>query len=190
VESGTQTNDQYFLNSEQKNLGSGSGQQIVTATSNPTTTDTLWWIRGPDKPRGGKKNACQEGPGQMIECGSLIRLTHINTMKNLHSHGMASPLSKQQEVSAYGLGDGKGDGGDDWTVICPKGSSKYWKREEPTHFQHVDTGKFLGASSTVKFTHSNCGHSCPILNHLEAFGRNQQDNFSLFVVEMGVHLSK
>ena len=78
------------------------------------------------------------------------------------------------------------DGGDDWRVIC---RGEYWQRESTVQIQHVDTGKFLGSSSTVKFTQQNCGHNCPILNHLEAFGRNNQDNYGYFVVEMGVHLS-
>mmetsp|Transcript_21906 Transcript_21906/g.51660 ORF Transcript_21906/g.51660 Transcript_21906/m.51660 type:complete len:118 (+) Transcript_21906:498-851(+) len=52
--------------------------------------------------------------------------------------------------SGYGQGDGLGDNGDDWKVIC---SAKYWRRESKVYFQHVDSGKFLGASSTVKFTH-------------------------------------
>jgi dolichyl-phosphate-mannose--protein O-mannosyl transferase len=107
-------------------------------------------------------------------------------MKNLHSHGENSPLSRQQEVSAFGQGDGNGDGGDDWKVIC---RSQYWQRENQVQFHHLDTGKFLGASSTVKFTHQNCGHNCPILNHLEVFGRTTKDQYASFVVEMGVHLS-
>ena len=53
VESGQKGNQEYFLNSETKNLGSGSGQQIVTVISNPTTTNTLWWIRGADEDRAG-----------------------------------------------------------------------------------------------------------------------------------------
>jgi dolichyl-phosphate-mannose--protein O-mannosyl transferase len=187
-ESNSQLHEMYFLNSESKNLGTGSGQQIVTATANPTTTNTLWWVRGPDGDgRLDQKNACQEGPASKIECGSLIRLTHLNSMKNLHSHGVSSPLSRQQEVTAYGAGDGLGDGGDDWKVVC-KGD--YWTREGMVQLQHLDTGKYLGASSTVKFTHQNCGHQCPILNHLEIFGRGSQDNYGYFVVEMGVHLSR
>jgi dolichyl-phosphate-mannose--protein O-mannosyl transferase len=108
-------------------------------------------------------------------------------MKNLHSHNLASPLSRQQEVSGFGAGDGKGDNGDDWQVIC---DTKYWKRGEMVRFLHVDLGKYLGASSTVKFTQQNCGHSCPIMNHLEVFGRTQKDSFSYWMVELGVHLSR
>lgn len=186
-ESKAQTGKEHFLNSETKNLGSGSGQQIVTAVTSETSTNTLWWIRGPnDEERHGTDSACVEGVAQPIPCGSIIRLTHLETLKNLHSHNVKSPLSRQQEVSAYGEGDGAGDNGDDWKVLC---KGQFWERESMVSFQHADSAKFLGASSTVKFTHQNCGHNCPILNHLEVFGRSQRDNYASFVVEMGVHLS-
>mmetsp|Transcript_14679 Transcript_14679/g.40569 ORF Transcript_14679/g.40569 Transcript_14679/m.40569 type:complete len:222 (-) Transcript_14679:1468-2133(-) len=187
VESGMKKHDSYFLNSEAKSLGGGSGQQIVTAVSNPTTTNALWLIRAPNSDRSDVASACQDGPGTPIRCGSSIRLTHLNTMRNLHSHGQRSPLSRQQEVTAYGEGDGRGDAGDDWMVVC---DGEHWQREKHVQFQHVDTGKYLGASSTVQFTQQNCGRQCPIMNHLEIFGRGQKDGFSKFVVEMGVHLSK
>ena len=190
-ESKVQTKQEHFLSSEGKNLGSGSGQQIVTSVANPTTTNTLWWVRGPDnEDRPGEVSACTgpgSKPGDKISCGSLLRLTHLNSMKNLHSHDVKSPLSRQQEVSAFGVGDGKGDAGDDWKLICNTG---YWKREAMVQFQHVDSKRYLGASSTVKFTHQNCGHHCPILNHLEAFARNNKDNYGNWFVEMGVHLSQ
>ena len=99
---------------------------------------------------------------------------------------MRSPLSKQQEVSAFGDGDLFGDNGDDWKVIC---STEFWMREEVVHLQHVDSGKYLGASSTVKFTHQNCGRNCPILNHLEVFGRGAKDAYGQWFVEEGVVLS-
>jgi len=107
-------------------------------------------------------------------------------MRNLHSHNVRSPLSRQQEVSAYGEGDGIGDNGDDWKLVCNTG---HWKREAMFQLQHVDSKKYLGAASTVKYDHQNCGHNCPILNHLEVFGRGQRDNYANWFVEMGVHLS-
>lgn len=41
-----------------------------------------------------------------IKCGDLIRLEHLTTRKNLHSHFFQSPLSAKQEISCYGE-DGK-----------------------------------------------------------------------------------
>ena len=149
-ESKAQTRQEHFLNSEGKNLGSGSGQQIVTAVTNPTTTNTLWWIRPPNDPesRSNEISACKSGkPAEKIQCGSIVRLTHLNSMRNLHSHDVRSPLSRQQEVSAYGQGDGVGDNGDDWKLICNSG---HWKREEMFQLLHIDSKRYLGASSTVK----------------------------------------
>ena len=194
--SASRTNEEFLLNSESKNLGSGSGQQIVTAVAGqPTSLNMMWWIRGPNDPEHRKEHssseggsACKDGTAQPIKCGEMIRLTHLDTQVNLHSHEVKSPLSRQQEVSGYGTGDGAGDNGDDWRVICSTGSAKYWRRESQVYFYHVDSGKYLGASSTVKFTHQNCGHNCPILNHLEAFSRAAQDKYGQWLVEGGVHI--
>lgn len=137
-----------YLHSEEKNLGGGSGQQIVTWIPEIGGADNLWWFR-----EGNDDAYCVAG--HPIVCGSKIRLTHLDTMRNLHTHNVQSPLSRQQEVSCFGQGDGNGDTGDDWIVECSTGN---WKRGESVRLKHVDTGKYLGGSSTVKFTQQNCGH--------------------------------
>ena len=48
---------------------------------------------------------------QPIKCGQTIRLTHVTTDKNLHSHHFQSPLSHNLEVSAFG-DEGEGDEGE------------------------------------------------------------------------------
>jgi dolichyl-phosphate-mannose--protein O-mannosyl transferase len=180
----------YYLNSEPKNLNSGSGQQLVTFVADPGTQNTLWWLRpahhgGPseytDK---GDAASCQLA--QPVPCGSMFRLTHTDTLKNLHSHGVKSVLSQQQEVSAYGKGDGNGDGGDNWMVEC---AGHYWKRDEAVRFFHIDTQKYLGTASNVEFNESTCGRQCPIMGHLEAFGRASTDKYTTLKVEQGIHLS-
>lgn len=189
VESSSNGKDVFLLNSEQKNLGGGSGQQIVTVLGgNPASANTMWWIRGPNDPDIRQKAGCREGTATPVRCGDIIRLTHLETKVNLHSHEVKSPLSRQQEVSGFGAGDGNGDNGDDWRVVCGSGSAKYWRREAKIHLQHVDTNKFLGASASVKFSHQNCGHNCPILNHLESFSRGSQDRYGEWFVEGGVHI--
>ena len=184
--------EEFLLSSENKNLGSGSGQQIVTVVGGQATSNNMMWqVRGPNDPEFRKEHnyspACQDGTATPIKCGEIVRLTHLETMVNLHSHEVKSPLSRQQEVSGFGKGDGHGDNGDDWKVVCAPGP-KYWTRESKVHLQHADSGKFLGASSTVKFNHQNCGHNCPILNHLEAFSRGSQDKYGQWFVESGVHI--
>lgn len=39
---------------------------------------------------------------ESIKCGDIIRLQHVTTNKNLHSHYFSSPLSGYQEISCYG----------------------------------------------------------------------------------------
>ena len=50
-----------------------------------------------------------------VKCGDTIRLLHIATRRNLHSHLFQSPLSNNQEVSAFGE-NGDGDEGDNWGI--------------------------------------------------------------------------
>ena len=74
-----------------------------------------------------------------IKCDSTIRLFHVTTKRNLHSHNYASPLSNNQEVSAYGE-NGVGDEGDRWKLVCTT-KNDYWQRKDPIRLQHVVTGK-------------------------------------------------
>lgn len=71
-----------------------------------------------------------------IKCGTTIRLFHIATLKNLHSHNFLSPLSNNQEISCYGDSQGEGDTGDHWTVVC---NNDFWRRDTPIKFKHIDT---------------------------------------------------
>lgn len=48
--------------------------------------------------------------GTPVECGSRIRLEHVTTNRNLHSHLFTAALSGQQEVSCFG-NTGQGDRG-------------------------------------------------------------------------------
>lgn len=77
-----------------------------------------------------------------IKCGDVIRLQHEQTGRNLHSHHFSSPLSGNQEISAYGE-NGVGDSGDYWRVEC---SGDYWNRDYPIKLHHVDTNVYLSIS--------------------------------------------
>ncbi|GFY44230.1 stromal cell-derived factor 2 [Trichonephila inaurata madagascariensis] len=120
------------LHSHEVKYGSGSGQQSVTAVEDHDDVNSHWVIKG----KGGKM--CKRG--EPISCGAIIRLEHLPTKKNLHSHHFSSPLSNNQEVSAFGE-DGEGDTGDHWTVTC---SSDYWERSGLVRFKHADTDMWLG----------------------------------------------
>jgi dolichyl-phosphate-mannose--protein O-mannosyl transferase len=194
------TESLYYLNSEQKNLNSGSGQQLITFVKDAATPNTLWWIRPANHkgdveyPSEGDGSTCQQG--KPIVCGTIIRLTHVDTLRNLHSHGVKSVLSQQQEVTGFGTGDGKGDGGDNWKVVCTDNNDNssngggYWTRGTTFHLHHQDTNKFLGTARNLKFDAQTCGHNCPIMGHLEAFCRSAQDGYSVMRVDQGVHISK
>ena len=54
--------------------------------------------------------------GKPVACNDIIRLEHVDTRKNLHSHLFKAPLSGNQEVSGYGDDQGNGDTGDNWQV--------------------------------------------------------------------------
>ena len=107
------------------------------------------------------------------------------TGKYLHSHLFSSPLSNNQEVSAFG-DEGQSDTGgfqnfelprlrksdcfvflmlssntvgDDWKLLC---DDDFWPRDAAVRFQHVDTGHFLhmtgqtfGRPVGSFFTHSS-----------------------------------
>lgn len=89
------------------------------------------------------KNPCERG--KPIECGSIIRLQHVQTRRYLHSHLFGSPLTGQQEVSAFG-NDNDSDTGDHWMIYC---ESKYWQRSEPIALKHVDTNKWLTLTNST-----------------------------------------
>lgn len=55
-------------------------------------------------------------PGATFKKGDALRLQHTATRKWLHSHGFHSPLTQNQEVSAYGS-DTESDGGMNHTAV-------------------------------------------------------------------------
>ncbi|XP_050433413.1 stromal cell-derived factor 2 [Adelges cooleyi] len=123
------------LHSHDVKYGAGSGQQSVTGTELAEDINSHWEIKA------ATKKICKRG--EPIKCGDIIRLTHLTTKKNLHSHLFSSPLSGNQEVSAYG-NKGEGDSGDHWFVDC---GGDFWERDDDVQLRHVDTGAYLMASS-------------------------------------------
>ncbi|XP_059474799.1 stromal cell-derived factor 2 [Neocloeon triangulifer] len=139
------------LHSHDVKYGSGSGQQSVTGTEVQEDVNSHWVIKAAT----GK--ICSRG--EPIGCGSVIRLEHVSTKKNLHSHHFPSPLSSNQEISAYGDNSGEGDTGDHWTVIC-KGDS--WLRDDSIMLKHMDTDVYLSVTGR--------SYGRPINGQLEVVG--------------------
>ncbi|CAL8091532.1 unnamed protein product [Calicophoron daubneyi] len=97
------TRHEVRLHSHEVNYGSGSGQQSVTAVGDKTDSNSYWQVDVLER-----NNSPQCNRGRLIKCGQRIRLMHLVTRKNLHSHHFKSPLSDNFEVSAFGT-NGAGD---------------------------------------------------------------------------------
>jgi len=123
------------LHSHEVKYGSGSGQQSVTGTNAKEDGNSYWLV----KEESGKQ--CVRG--KPIRCGDIIRLEHIVTKKNLHSHLVSSPLTGKQEVSAYGDNKGEGDTGDNWMLMC---QNEFWERDDAIMLKHMDTEKYLAVT--------------------------------------------
>jgi len=154
------------LHSHDVKYGSGSGQQSVTGTDDDVDANSYWQIKG------STEKGCERGAP--IKCGSSIRLEHIPTGKNLHSHLFSSPLSGNQEVSAFGDG-GEGDTGDNWVLSC---SEDLWERGVNVRFKHVDTDKWLSVSGRT--------YGRPISGQMEVVGAKYQDSSCYWKTTEGV----
>lgn len=158
------------LHSHDVKYGSGSGQQSVTGSPNADDVNSYWQIRGDIR------NDCERG--SPIKCDSIVRLFHITTRRNLHSHNYQSPLSNNQEVSAYGE-DGAGDEGDRWKVVCTT-KNDFWLRKDTVRFQHVSTGKYLHLSGDT--------YGRPIHGQKEISCYSYPNNQNLWKVDTGVYI--
>mmetsp|Transcript_18189 Transcript_18189/g.43316 ORF Transcript_18189/g.43316 Transcript_18189/m.43316 type:complete len:231 (+) Transcript_18189:52-744(+) len=168
----------YRLHSHDVKWGSGSTQQSVTVVAHHDDPNSLWKVSG------AHGTHCPQGTP--VKIGQTIRLTHIKTKRNLHSHLFQSPLSKQQEISCFGE-KGRGDDSDNW-VVESKDGGQYWKRGARVRFSHAATRQYLQTRSNFKFDQSNCGHNCPIAGQLEASAfRNGEDEAVFWQTAEGIY---
>ncbi|XP_054629454.1 stromal cell-derived factor 2-like protein 1 isoform X2 [Dunckerocampus dactyliophorus] len=156
------------LHSHDVKYGSGSGQQSVTGVESADDGNSYWQIRG--KP----EHPCQRGTA--IKCGQAIRFTHMKTGRNLHTHHFSSPLSNNQEVSAFGE-NGEGDDLDVWTVQC---DGIHWERNDAVRFKHRGTNVFLSV------TGEQYGH--PIRGQREVHGMTSPNQHNWWRVMEGVFI--
>jgi len=137
--------------------GRGSGGQVITGIPDKNSATSLWTIRSGDE-----DSHCTQGTP--IENGMEIRLQHTMTSRWLHSHRYASPLSNNQEISAFG-DDDQTDSGDVWIVELEKGA-KSWAQDAGVYLKHKETGVYL-ASHELKYQR-------PIAGHTEVFGTEKK----------------
>ncbi|XP_013105686.1 stromal cell-derived factor 2 [Stomoxys calcitrans] len=156
------------LHSHDVKYGSGSGQQSVTAIELKEDVNSHWTIKA------ATNKYCERG--EPVKCGDIIRLEHLSTHKNLHSHFFSSPLSGEQEVSAYGE-NGVGDSGDHWELIC---SNDSWMRDAQVRFRHVDTGAYLSISGRT--------FGRPISGQMEVVGMNNPQHGTRWTTAEGLFI--
>eukprot|EP01039_Chlorochromonas_danica_P006549 gene6549-7225_t len=166
------------LHSHSINWGSGSGQQSVTAHKSSNDRSSLWLIK-----EAYGDHVCAIGTA--LKCGDMIRLEHVDTGRNLHSHLFRAPLSGQQEVSGFGE-NGNGDTGDNWQIQCDS-RGEYWIRNEVISLMHVDTKKYLSTSSSHRFNTANCGGNCPIMDQTEISAAGRKDANARWYTDQGVY---
>ncbi|WP_181009878.1 MIR domain-containing protein [Ornithinimicrobium sufpigmenti] len=133
------------LHSHALNYGhpGSSRQQQVTAFEGADDND-LWRVKAAH----GQPDNHQDG--QPVRHGDTVRLEHVLTRRNLHSHsGHPSPVTRQQEVTCFGQG-GVGDGNDNWRVELERPGE--WTAQARVRLIHQPTNHAL---------HSHAGHSHP-----------------------------
>ncbi|XP_055371779.1 protein O-mannosyl-transferase 2 isoform X2 [Condylostylus longicornis] len=92
--------------------GVGSRQQQIT-TYTHKDYNNKWGVKHYD---------VESRPGvQILKHGDLVRLEHVPTRRNLHSHREPAPLTKKHhQVTGYGE-DGVGDANDVWRIFIVGG---------------------------------------------------------------------
>ncbi|XP_014601229.1 PREDICTED: protein O-mannosyl-transferase 2, partial [Polistes canadensis] len=91
----------------------GARQQQITTYSHKDDNN-LWLI---------KKYDTDDIPSEpvLVKQGDLIRLEHVITKRNLHSHKEIAPISKKHyQVTGYGE-NGTGDANDVWKILIANG---------------------------------------------------------------------
>lgn len=97
-------------------------------------------------------------PPRMLKSGSVIRLVHEQTGRNLHSHNVPAPVTKENlEVSGYGSAD-VGDSNDYWVVevVDDMTTGKKGKPGDIVHslttrmrLKHQNLGCYLRAANAI-----------------------------------------
>jgi len=172
----------YYLSSFGMNWSTGSGLQIVTAVQSDKDINSLFTIKEGD-------TYPVKINGDPVLCGEVIRLEHIATGKNLHSHDFKSMVTNSQEACAFGE-DGNGDVNDNFRITCYKQNDNDIITGKTEFFlQHVPTEKWLYINyKTSMFNDGNC-RGCPIRGQREVSLTSKKDKQCLWKVMGGIIFS-
>ncbi|CEP16151.1 hypothetical protein [Parasitella parasitica] len=147
----------------------GSGQQKVFAGGWESTEETIFIVNPP--------TGTEIEGGTEVNFGDTIRLRHLVTRANLHSHsGIESPVTKQQEVTCYG-DDDTSDANDEWIVeqwTFDENENEDFELEDPTWY----TGRsfFLRHKETGLTLHSHDEHLTGEQNEVTCYGNGPEEN--------------
>ncbi len=158
------------LHSHNLPYAGGSGQQSVTGQALHGDSNSFWFLKEPHPIHHQDDTFPQTGTP--VKCGATIRLQHLNTGKNLHSHLVSAPMNHDHEVSAYAQDTNDvwktGDSGDDWIVQCEGARiGDPWLRTHNVYLKHVDTDAYLTASTRLVYDE-------PIQNQLHVSARSRR----------------
>ncbi|PBK78874.1 glycosyltransferase family 39 protein [Armillaria solidipes] len=139
-----------LLHSHVQAYPTGSTQQQVTCYH--YKDDNNNWII---LPTWEEPNYNPNDPLRFLQDGDVIRLSHVPTTRNLHSHNVPAPVTKlAHEVSCYG-NTTIGDGSDYW-IVEVVGDIKQGKNVDKIHslttqmrFRHKNLGCYLRAANSV-----------------------------------------
>lgn len=172
----------FHLSSFGLNWSTGSGLQIVTAVSSDRDINSLFTIKeGEGYPV--KVN------GDPVKCGEVIRLEHIVTGKNLHSHDFKSFITNSQEACAFGE-NGQGDVNDNFRVTCYKqNDDELISGKSEIFLQHVPTEKYLYINYRGSMYNDRNCRGCPIRGQREVSLTDKKDKQCLWQVIGGIIFS-
>lgn len=152
-----------------KHPNSSQQQQVTCFNNGANGDDNDFWIV-----KSVNANNPRDNETQTVKDGDLLRLEHLLTQKNLHSHPrIPSPITGQQEVTCFGF-SGSGDSNDLWRISIEGGG--VWNDSKRVKLIHVNTDFAL---------HSHGGQ---VMNDLTAFqqevtcfsGRDENDFWQAF----------
>jgi dolichyl-phosphate-mannose--protein O-mannosyl transferase len=150
----------------------------MTAVKETDFNESLFIIK-----EGLGESQCETGVA--IKCNSIVRLEHVLTGKNLHSHNFQSFITESQEVCGFG-DNGNGDMNDNFQIICYNSNDLYLKAKTNFILQHVPTKQYLYINiKKSMFNEYNC-RGCPILNHREVSCTSAKDKQCLWRIVGGI----
>lgn len=142
----------------------------MTGFPQANDANSYWMV----KPAAGGK--C--GQGEALANGAQFRLQHLQTRKWLHSHNHQSPISQNQEVSAFG-GEEESNEGDNWKIELSAGDTE-WRRDKKVRLVHTVT-KVMLHSHQHKFGR-------PIAGQFEVCGSKSRDQNNFWLAAEGIYL--